>query len=175
MFLTLFLNAFGSLTRAKSGTSRKYNDTALQRRPYSLCGKAIMPLASQNTLTKTPVRHFFITYEAVNDTFMLHIIHRTTSTPLSGPHTSINSRYTIICKSKMVLQLGLPYTYTSPRFLFHIIFLKNKEVIAVDSTRLFQKSMHDDEAIEQISSSARPCIGLLIVGYDVNNVMMNSL
>jgi hypothetical protein len=66
----------------------------------------ILPLALQNTLTKTSVQHFPITYEAVTDTFMLGINYRTNPPPSSRPHTSIDWRYTTICKFvkfKMVL------------------------------------------------------------------------
>ena len=99
MSLTLFLNTFCSSTRVKWGISRKYNDTALSRWPSSLCGESILSLASQNTLTKTPVRHFPITYEAVTNTFMLDTNHRNTPQPFSRPYTSINLRYATTCKS----------------------------------------------------------------------------
>ena len=107
MSLTLFLNTFCSSTRVKWGISRKYNDTALSRWPSSLCGESILSLASQNTLTKTPVRHFPITYEAVTNTFMLNTNHRNTPQPFSRPYTSINLRYATTCKFQMALQLGL--------------------------------------------------------------------
>ena len=71
--------------------------------PYS-------PLASQNTLTKTSVQHFPTTYETVTNTFMLGTNHRTNLPSSSRPHTSIDSRYTTICKwvnARTVLQLGL--------------------------------------------------------------------
>jgi len=99
MFLTLFLNTFCSSTRVKCGISRKYNDTALSRWPSPLCEESILSLASQNTLTKTPVRHFPITYEAVTNTFMLDTNHRNTPQPFSRPYTSINLRYATTCKS----------------------------------------------------------------------------
>ena len=99
MSLTLFLNTFCSSTRVKWGISRKYNDTALSRWPSSLCEESILSLASQNTLTKTPVRHFPITYEAVTNTFMLDTNHRNTPQPFSRPYTSINLRYATTCKS----------------------------------------------------------------------------
>ena len=98
MFVTLFLNTYCSSTRVKWGIWRKYNDTALTWRRSWLCSKPILSLASQNILTKTLLRHFPIIYEAVNETFMLDITHRNTPTPLSGPHISINSGYTTICK-----------------------------------------------------------------------------
>ena len=98
MSLTLFLKTFCSSTRVKWGISRKYNDTALSRWPSSLCGESILSLASQNTLTKTPVRHFPITYEAVTNTFMLDTNHRNTPQPFSRPYTSINLRYATTCK-----------------------------------------------------------------------------
>ena len=98
MSLTLFLNTFASSTRIKWGISRKYNDTALSRWPSPLCGESILSLASQNTLTKTSVRHFLITYETVTNTFMLHTTHRNTLPQFSQSHTSINSKYTTICK-----------------------------------------------------------------------------
>jgi hypothetical protein len=94
---TLLSNTFCSSTRIKYGKSRKYNDTALSRRHPSLYGNSILLLAPQNTLTKTSFRHFFITYEAVTDTFTLDTNHRTTPPPFSRPHTSSNSRYSTIC------------------------------------------------------------------------------
>ena len=63
-----------------------------------LCGESILSLASQDTLTKTPVRHFPITYEAVTNTFMLDTNHRNTPQPFSRPYTFINLRYTNTCK-----------------------------------------------------------------------------
>ena len=54
----------------------------------------------QNTLTKTPVRPFPITYEAVTNTFMLDTKHRNTPPHFSRPYTSINLRYATIRKSK---------------------------------------------------------------------------
>ena len=107
MFVTLFINTFGSSTRVKWGTSRKYNDTALSREHSLSYSNSILYLTSQSTLLKTAVQHFSITYEAVTDTFMLDGIYRDTPTPFSRPHTSTNSRYTTICISNMVLQLGL--------------------------------------------------------------------
>ena len=107
MFQTLFLNTFGSLTRVKWCIPRKYNDTALSRRYTMSHGNSILNLTSQNTLTKTSVWHFPITYEAVSDTFMLDTNHRNTLPSFSRPHTSIDSRYTNICNFKVVLQLGL--------------------------------------------------------------------
>ena len=97
MSLTLFLNTFCSSTRVKCGILRKYNDTALSRWPSSLCEESILSLALQNTLTKTPVRHFPITYEAVTNTFMLDTNHRNTPQPCSRPYTSINLRYATTC------------------------------------------------------------------------------
>ena len=63
-------------------------------------GNSILYLTSQNTLAKTPVPHFPITNEVGTDTFMLETINRNTYTPLSWPHTPINSRFTTICKSQ---------------------------------------------------------------------------
>jgi hypothetical protein len=99
MSLTLFLNTFASQTRVKLGILRSYNDTALSRWPSSLYGESILYLALQNTLTKTPVRHFPIIHEAVTNTFMLGTNHRNTPQPFSRPYTSINLRYTTTCKS----------------------------------------------------------------------------
>ena len=99
-FQTLFLNTFVSSNSVNWDISRKYNDTALSREPSSLCVKSILPLASQNTLTKTSVRHFPITYEAVTNTFMPDTNHRNTSQPFSRPYTSINLRYATTCKSQ---------------------------------------------------------------------------
>ena len=109
MSLTLFLNTFCSSTRVKCGILRKYNDTALSRWPYLLCEESILSLASQNTLTKTSVRHFPITYEAVTNTFMVHTNHRTPSPPFSRPHIPINSRYTIVCKYKDGVTIRVKY------------------------------------------------------------------
>ena len=100
MFLTLFLNAFASQTRVNLGISRLYNDTALSHRNLSLYGYSILSLPVLNTLTKTPVRHFPITYEAVTNTFMLDTNHRNTPPPLSRSYTSINLRYATTCKSQ---------------------------------------------------------------------------
>ena len=66
----------------------------------SLDGNSIVSLPLQNTLTKTPVRHFPITYEAVTNTFMLDTNHRNTPQPFSRPYTSINLRYATTCKSQ---------------------------------------------------------------------------
>ena len=93
----MFLNTFGSSTRVKWGISRKYNDTALLRRRSLSHGNFILSLTSQNTLTKTSVWHFPITYEAVTDMFMLNTNNRNTFSPFSWPHTSINPRYISIC------------------------------------------------------------------------------
>ena len=57
-------------------------------------------LALQNTLTKMPVQHFPITYEAVTNTFMLDANHRNTPPPFWWPYTCINLRYTTIRKSQ---------------------------------------------------------------------------
>ena len=100
MFHTCFLNTFGSSTRVKWRFSRKYNHTALSRIQCSSHGSSILSLTSQNTLTKTSVRHFPITPEAVTSTFMSDINHRNTSPLFSWAYTSINSRYTIICNSQ---------------------------------------------------------------------------
>ena len=100
MSLTLFLNTFCSSTRIKWVISRKYNDTALSRWPSSSCGESILSLVSQNTLTKTSVRHLLITHEAVTDTFMLDTNYRNTPLLFSRPHTYIKSRYTTICNFK---------------------------------------------------------------------------
>ena len=100
MSLTLFLNTFASLTRVKMGISRCYNDTALSCRHTSSYSSSIVSLTLQNTLTKTPVRHFPITYEAVTNTFMLDTNHRNTPPPFSRPYTSINLKYTTTCKSQ---------------------------------------------------------------------------
>ena len=97
MFQTLFFSTFGSSTRVKWGISRKYNDTALLRRRSLSHGNFILSLTSQNTLTKTSVWHFPITYEAVTDMFMLNTNNRNTFSPFSRPHTSINPRYISIC------------------------------------------------------------------------------
>ena len=66
----------------------------------SLPCNSIVSLTLQNTLTKTPVRHFPITYEAVTNTFMLDTNHRNTPQPFSRPYTSINLRYATTCKSQ---------------------------------------------------------------------------
>jgi hypothetical protein len=97
MFKTLFLSTFGISTRVKWGFSRKYYDTALSRRHFPSRCNSILPLASQNTLSKTTVQHFPITYEAVTDIFMLHTNHRNIFPSFSWPHTSIKSRYNTIC------------------------------------------------------------------------------
>ena len=98
MFQTLILNTFASPDRVKRGFSRKYHDTALSRGHSPSCRISILPLALQNTLVKTSVRHFLITYETVTNTFMLHTTHRNTLPQFSQSHTSINSKYTTICK-----------------------------------------------------------------------------
>ena len=98
MFQTLFFNTFASPARVKWDISRKYNDTALSRSHCLWCWKSMLPLESQNTLVKTSLRHFPITYEAVTDTFMLHTNNRNPLLLFSQPHTSSNSRYTTICK-----------------------------------------------------------------------------
>ena len=100
MFLTLFLNTFTSPTRVILGISRYYNDRALSLEHTWSYGKSIVSLTLQNTLTKTPVRHFPITYEAVTNTFMLDTNHRNNPPPFSRPYTSINLRYTTIRKSQ---------------------------------------------------------------------------
>ena len=100
MFQTLFLNTFGCLSSVKWGILCKYNDTALLRRHRSSQSNSILSLVSQNTLTITSIRHFPRRNGAVTDTFMLGTNHRNTPQLFSRPHTSINSRYTIICKSK---------------------------------------------------------------------------
>ena len=100
MSLTLFLNTFDSSTRIRWVISRKYNDTALSRCHSSLCVESMLSLGSQNTLTKTSVRHFPITYEAVTNTFMLDTNHRNTPQPFSRPYTAINLRYATTCKSQ---------------------------------------------------------------------------
>ena len=100
MFQTLFSNTFGSPTRVKRDISRKCRDTALSRRHSPLYSKSILSFTSQNTLLKTSLRHFPITYEAVTDTFMSATTHRNTHPAFSRPHTSIYSRYTTICKSQ---------------------------------------------------------------------------
>ena len=98
MFQTLFSNTFGSPTRVKRDISRKYSDTALSRRHSPLRSKSILSFTSQNTLLKTPLRHFPITYEALTDTFMLINTHRNSHPSFSRPHTSVNLRYITICK-----------------------------------------------------------------------------
>jgi hypothetical protein len=67
---------------------------------HSIVTVAPLSLASQNTLTKTPARHFPITYEAVTNTFMLDTNHRNIPQPFSRPYTSINSRDATTCKSQ---------------------------------------------------------------------------
>ena len=54
--------------------------------------------SSQNTHTKTSIRHFPIIYEAVTDPFMLDTNQRHPPLLFSRPRTPINSRYTNICK-----------------------------------------------------------------------------
>jgi hypothetical protein len=98
MFQTLFLNTFGSSLRQYEGFEGVTRDTALLRSHPSLCCDSMISLVSQNTLARTSVRHFSITYEAATDTFMLQTNDRNTHTLFSRPHTSINSRYTNICK-----------------------------------------------------------------------------
>jgi hypothetical protein len=100
MSLTLFLNTFASPQGEKLGISRYYNDRALLRRYSRLYRNSIVSFALQNTLTKTPVRHFIITYEAVTNTFMIDTNHRNTPQAFSRPYTSINLRYTTIRKSQ---------------------------------------------------------------------------
>jgi len=69
--------------------------------PYSsFYRNSILSLWLQNTLTKTSVQHFPITYEAVTDTFMLGTIDRNITPLFSWPHTSTNSRYNTICKCR---------------------------------------------------------------------------
>jgi hypothetical protein len=100
MSLTLFSTTFCSSTRVKWGISRWNNDTALPRGHSSSYRNSILSLALQHTLTKTPVRHFSITYEATTNTFMLDTNHRNTPQPFSWPYTSINLRYGTIYKSQ---------------------------------------------------------------------------
>ena len=52
----------------------------------------------QNTLTKTPVRHFRITYEAETNTFMIETVHRNVFPLFSRPHISSKLRYSNICE-----------------------------------------------------------------------------
>ncbi len=54
----------------------------------------------QNTLTKTPFRHFPITYKAETNTFMIGTVHRNVFPLFSRPHTSFNLRYSNICECK---------------------------------------------------------------------------
>ena len=61
---------------------------------------SILSFASQNTLSKTLVRCFSITYETVTDTFMLDTNYRTPSPSFSRSLTHINLSYTTICKSR---------------------------------------------------------------------------
>ena len=100
MFQTLFLNTFGASAGEKCGISRKYKVTALFCRHYPPHGNSILPLAPQNTLAETFVRCVPRTYEAVTDTFMQVLDHRTPPPTFSRLHISINSRYTTICKSR---------------------------------------------------------------------------
>ena len=118
MFQTLIFNTFGSSTRVKWGISRKYNNTALSRRHCRLHSNFILSFASQSTLLKTPVQPFPTTYEAVTDTFMLVTIYRNTTPPFLRPHTSINSRYTTICK----FQNGVTIRVTNKNVLYWIVF-----------------------------------------------------
>ena len=124
---TLFLNTFASSTRIKRGISRKYNDTALLRWPFSLCKESILSLALQNTLTKTPVQHFPITYEAVTNTFMLDTNHRNTPQPFSRPYTSINLRYATTCKSQDGVVI---------RVIWWMCFIDNKIMYSYDKNNV---------------------------------------
>ena len=98
MFLTLFSNTFASQTRVKWGILGYYNDTALSRGHPPSNSNSIVSLTLQNTLTKMSVQHFPIVYEAVTNTFMLDTNHWHTRPPFSRSYTSINLRYTTICK-----------------------------------------------------------------------------
>ena len=107
MFLTWYLDTFGSFMRVDGLCEGGRRHIALSYY-YSLsyC-KSYTLLGMQNTLTKTLVRHLFITYEAVTNTFMLDNTHRNTHPPSSRPQSCINSRYTNIWNPGMVLHLGL--------------------------------------------------------------------